>query len=176
MTKGLKRNNNLSDVLDKGKALANLGLSLIDYEAIANLYPGNEIDFSVIGNIAGSEGNYQSQLDIISATLSGVQPASFLGQQGGTIQGDWTHVGGITVLNSGLPSGFSPSSDPLFVLSIENNEPFITASGLVVSGLNFQGIRQASGLVMLSGVPSGATVLAPLQIAGAPYFIQGQAI
>jgi len=176
MTKGLKRNNNLSDVPDKEKALVNLGLLPADYEAIANLYIGDEIDFSAIGNIAGSAGNYQSQLDIISTTLSGITPSGLLNQQGGAIQGNWTHIGGITILGSGLPSGFPPSSDPLFVLSIENGEPVITASGLVVSGLNFQGIRQGSGLVMLSGVPSGATVLAPLQIAGTSYFIQGQAI
>ena len=180
MTKGLKRINNLSDVPDKNKALINLGLLPEDYAALRGIYPSLGIDFSVIGNIAGSAGNYQNQIDGITLSLSGVVLSGFVSKSGNnTIQGSWTNSGGTISVSSGLPSGYPPSSDSLFALSIENNEAVIVCSGLTTSsGLSFETLRGGSGMVSRATISSGtsAFMLVPIQIGGVQYQVEAQAV
>jgi hypothetical protein len=175
MTKGLKRSSNLSDVPNKEEALANLGLSIEDYRALRGIYPSLNIDFSLIGNIANSEGNYQSQIDGIATVLSGIVPSGFVNKSGNSlISGSWSN-GGSMMVASGLPSGYAPSSDSLFSLSVENNEAVIVCSGLVIgSGISFNSLR-AGNNVLNSGVAAsglGGYSLAPIFIAGTQYFVE----
>jgi len=177
MTKGFVRANNLSDILDKAVALANLGLSQEDYAALKGLYTTAGIDFSVIGGIAGSVGNYQAQVDAISGTLAGVTVANFVNRQGnGTISGNWTNTGGYFSVASGLPSGFSPSSDSRFVLSIENGEAVISASGITASGFSFSSWRQSATTVSQQAISTGISELRliPIEINGTMYYMEGQ--
>ena len=177
MTKGLARANNLSDVPDKKQALANLGLAPDDYTALKGLYTTAGIDFSVIGGIAGSIGNYQAQIDAISGTVAGVTVANFVNRQGnGTISGNWTSSGGYFSVASGLPSGFLPSSDSLFVLSIENGEAVISASGITASGFSFSSWRQSATTVSQQAISTGIGELRliPIEINGTVYYMEGQ--
>jgi len=178
MTKGLARANNLSDVPDKKQALANLGLAPDDYTALKGLYTTAGIDFSVIGGIAGSIGNYQAQIDAISGTVAGVTVANFVNRQGnGTISGNWTSSGGYFSVASGLPLGFSPSSDSLFVLSIENGEAVISASGITASGFSFSSWRQSASMIPQQVIPTGVSSvrLIPIAVNGITYYLEGQA-
>ena len=178
MTKGLVRANNLSDIPDKAVALANLGLLQEDYAALRGLYTTAGIDFSVIGGIAGSVGNYQAQIDGISGTLAGVTVANFVNKQGnGTISGNWTNTGGYFSVASGLPSGFSPSFDSRFVLSIENGEAIISASGITASGFSFSSWRQSATTVSQQAISTGVSSmrLIPIAVDGVVYYLEGQA-
>jgi len=173
MTKGLVRANNFSDLADKGEAVVNLGLSAADYTALKGLYTTAGIDFAVIGEIGNSQGNYQAQLDGIATTLSGVVLSGYVNRSGDTILGTWTHSGIINI-SSGLPSGYLASTDSLFSLSIESGEAVIVASGLIASGLSYNGVRQSSSTVQRAFLPSGFSPLhlIPLQVGGQSFFAE----
>lgn len=173
MTKGLVRANNFSDLADKDEAVVNLGLSAADYAALKGLYTTAGIDFAVIGEIGNSQGNYQAQLDGISTTLSGVVLSGYVNRSGDTILGTWTHSGIINI-SSGLPSGYPASTDSLFSLSIESGEAVIVASGLIASGLSYNGVRQSSSTVQRAFPPSGFSPLhlIPLQVGGQSFFAE----
>jgi len=173
MTKGLVRANNFSDLADKDEAVVNLGLSAADYAALKGLYTTAGIDFAVIGEIGNSQGNYQAQLDGIGTTLSGVVLSGYVNRSGDTILGTWTHSGIINI-SSGLPSGYPASTDSLFSLSIESGEAVIVASGLIASGLSYNGVRQSSSTVQRAFLPSGFSPLhlIPLQIGGQSFFAE----
>jgi len=177
MTKGLVRSNNLSDVPDKKQAVINLGLALEDYAALKGLYTTASLDFAVVGGIAGSEGNYQAQIDAISGSIAGVVLSGFVNRQGnGAISGNWTNTGGYFSVASGLPSGFSPSSDSHFVLSIENGEAVISASGITASGFSFSSWRQSATTVSQQAISTGVSELRliPVEINGTIYYMEGQ--
>jgi hypothetical protein len=173
MTKGLVRANNFSDLADKDEAVVNLGLSAADYAALKGLYTTAGIDFAVIGEIGNSQGNYQAQLDGIGTTLSGVVLSGYVNRSGDTILGTWTHSGIINI-SSGLPSGYPASTDSLFSLSIESGEAVIVASGLIASGLSYNGVRQSSSTVQRAFPPSGFSPLhlIPLQVGGQSFFAE----
>ncbi len=173
MTKGLVRANNFSDLADKDEAVVNLGLSATDYAALKGLYTTAGIDFAVIGEIGNSQGNYQAQLDGIGTMLSGVILSGYVNRSGGTILGTWTH-NGIIDISGGLPSGYPASTDSLFSLSIESGEAVIVTSGLIASGLSYNGVRQSSSTVQRAFPPSGFSPLhlIPLQVGGQSFFVQ----
>ncbi len=174
MTRGLVRANNFSDLTDKDQAVTNLGLSSVDYAALKGLYTTAGIDFAVIGEIGNSQGNYQAQLDGLSSTFSGIVLSGYVNRSGNSaITGNWSHSGIIDVV-SGLPSGYPASTDSLFSLSIENGEAVIVASGLIASGLSYNGVRQSSSTVQRALPPSGFSPLhlIPLQVGGQGYFAE----
>jgi hypothetical protein len=174
MTRGLVRANNFSDLTDKDQAVTNLGLSSVDYAALKGLYTTAGIDFAVIGEIGNSQGNYQAQLDGVSSTFSGIVLSGYVNRSGNSaITGNWSHSGIIDIV-SGLPSGYPASTDSLFSLSIENGEAVIVASGLIASGLSYNGVRQSSSTVQRALPPSGFSPLhlIPLQVGGQGYFAE----
>ena len=175
MTKGLVRANNFSDLADKDQAVVNLGLSSADYAALKGLYATAGIDFAVIGEIGNSQGNYQAQLDGLTTTFSGVALSGYVNRSGNSsIIGNWTHGGGYISVNNGLPSGYPASTDSLFSLSIESGEAVIVASGLVASGLSYNGVRQSNSTVTQASLRNGFSPLhlIPLQVGGQAYFAQ----
>jgi len=175
MTKGLVRANNFSDLADKDQAVVNLGLSSADYAALKGLYATAGIDFAVIGEIGNSQGNYQAQLDGLTTTFSGVALSGYVNRSGNSsIIGKWTHGGGYISVNNGLPSGYPASTDSLFSLSIESGEAVIVASGLVASGLSYNGVRQSNSTVTQASLRNGFSPLhlIPLQVGGQAYFAQ----
>ena len=175
MTKGLVRSNNFADLDNKEQAVVNLGLAQADYAALKGLYTTAGIDFAVIGEIGNSQGNYQAQLDGLTTTFSGVALSGYVNRSGNSsIIGNWTHGGGYISVNNGLPSGYLASTDSLFSLSIESGEAVIVASGLVASGLSYNGVRQSNSTVTQASLRNGFSPLhlIPLQVGGQAYFAQ----
>ena len=175
MTKGLVRSNNFADLDNKEQAVVNLGLAQADYAALKGLYTTAGIDFAVIGEIGNSQGNYQAQLDGLTTTFSGVALSGYVNRSGNSsIIGNWTHGGGYISVNNGLPSGYPASTDSLFSLSIESGEAVIVASGLVASGLSYNGVRQSNSTVTQASLRNGFSPLhlIPLQVGGQAYFAQ----
>ena len=174
MTKGLVRANNLADLSSKQDSIVNLGLAIADYDSLKSLYTTAGLDFSVVGSIAGSIGNYQAQIDGISSTLSGIVLSGFVNRQGnGLISTSWANSDGIISI-SGVLSGYPPSSGTTFALSIEQGEAVITASGLSANDLAYNSFRQANSTVVRASPPSGFNTLQliPLQVGGQSFFVQ----
>ena len=172
MTRGLVRNNNLSDLPSPEDARINLGLSSEDYDAIKGLYIGVGLRASDVQCIARSANNYQLQVDVTSATLSGIIVSDYVANAGDTISGTWTNTGFIqsaTVIQSG--STLAASSDALFTLSASGlSYSLSTATLSMTSGLTVQALRDNGSVVFASGVVTNKLV--PIKIGGVQFFVE----
>jgi len=172
MTRGLVRNNNLSDLPSPEQARINLGLSNEDYDAIKGLYIGIGLRASDVQRIARSASNYQLQVDVTSATLSGIVASDFVANAGDTITGTWTNTGFIqstAVIQSG--STLAASSDALFTLSASGlSYSLSTASLTMASGLTVQALRDNGSVVFASGVVTNKLV--PIKIRDVQFFVE----
>lgn len=172
MTQGLVRKNNLSDLHDPLQARRNLGLADADYSRIRGLYSSAGVSNVDIQRIAGSLGNYQTQINSISATISGIDPSLYANKAGDTLTGVWANTGRIGAVSIRI-SGVTPtaSSDALFTHDYAVGQFKITTSTMVAaSGINVENIVDGGGVVFASGVTTNKLV--PIAINGVPYYLE----
>ena len=172
MTKGLVRQNNLSDLPSPEQARINLGLATADYDRIRGLYAGARVSNYDIQRIAGSVGNYQLQINTINTTISGITPALYANRAGDTISGVWTNIGRISAIDIKV-SGITPqsSSDSLFTYNYQQDDFRLTASGMTAPlGLTVEALSDGGGVVFASGVLTGKLV--PITIEGVQFFLE----
>lgn len=172
MARGLVRKNNLSDLQDAEQARVNLGLATADYNRIRGLYASAGVSNTDVQRIAGSTSNYQQQIDLLSASLSGIVPSLYVARSGDTITSGWTNQGYIqpgSLVQSGIT--LSGSSDSLFTLTVSGLSYSLSTSSLVCNlGLTVQALSDNGGVVFASGVV--ANKLVPVRIGGVPYFLE----
>ena len=172
MIKGLVRKNNLSDLESPEQARINLGLATDDYSRIKGLYTSAGVFNIEIQRIANSQGNYQSQIDAINATINSIVPAAYVNVSGDTISGTWTNVGRIGAI-SVLVSGSTPtaSSDSLFTHEAAGGQFRLTTTTLVANqGLNVGRLIASGNTVVASGVVVGRRI--PITINTVPFFLE----
>lgn len=172
MPKGLVRKNNLSDLANAEQARINLGLATADYNRIRGLYSSAGVSNVDVQRIAGSTGNYQAQINSLTATLSGIVPSLYVSRSGDTITSGWTNYGYIQpgqLVQSGVT--LTGSTDSLFTLTVSGLSFALSTSTLVCnSGLTIQGLSDNGGVVFASGVV--ANKLVPMRINGVQYFLE----
>lgn len=172
MTKGLVRNNNLSDLENAEQARINLGLATADYNRIRGLYASAGVSNVDVQRIAGSTGNYQNQLDSLNSTISGIDASLYANKTGDTLTGTWTNTGRISaviVRQSGVTP--SPSSDALFTHDYQGGQFQLNAATIVVnSGITVENFIDSGNVVFASGVVTNKLV--PIMIGGVPYFLE----
>ena len=172
MARGLVRKNNLSDLPSPERARVNLGLATEDYNRIRGLYASAGVSNVDVQRIAGSTGNYQTQINSLSATLSGIDASLYVARSGDTITSGWTNIGYIVpgnVVQSGIT--LSGSSDSLFTLTVSGLSFSLSTSTLTMqSGMTVEGLSDNGGVVFASGV--NANKLVPIRVNGVPYFLE----
>ena len=173
MTRGLVRKNNLSDLPSPEQARINLGLATADYNRIRGLFTSAGVSNVDVQRIAGSTGNYQTQINGLNATLSGIVPSLYVNRSGDTITSGWTNIGHIqpgSLVQSGVT--LSGSSDSLFSLVVSGLSFRLSTSSLICnSGLTVQGLSDNGNVEFASGVTS-PNKLVPMQINGVQYFLE----
>jgi hypothetical protein len=172
MTRGLVRNNNLSDLPSVEQARINLGLATVDLNRIRGLFSSAGVLPSDVQRIAGSTANYQQQVNSINTTISGIVPALYVEKTGDFISGAWTNTGVMSAV-SVLISGSTPqaSSDALFVHDYQAGQfELTTATMTAASGLTVETVVDRGGVVFASGVVTNKLV--PLKIGGVQFFLE----
>ena len=172
MTRGLVRNNNLSDLPSAEQARINLGLATIDLNRIRGLFTSAGVLSSDVQRIAGAAANYQQQINSINATVSGIVPALYVEKAGDSISGAWTNTGIMSAV-SVLVSGSTPqaSSDALFAHDYQAGQfELATTTMTAASGLTVETLVDRGGVVFASGVVTNKLV--PLKIGGVQFFLE----
>ena len=171
MARGLARKNNLSDLASAEEARANLGLATDDYNRIRGLFTSAGVSNVDVQRIANSTGNYQTQIDGLNASLSGIVPSSYVQLSGDTITSGWTNTGYIQAsqfVQSG--STLSGSTDSLFTLSASGLSYSLSTSAMVCQqGFSFTSLLDNGNVVFSSGVTTSKRV--PIGVNGVPYFV-----
>lgn len=172
MVRGLVRKNNLSDLPDPEQARINLGLATQDYNRIRGLYSSAGVSNVDVQRIAGSTSNFQQQINNLTATLSGINPALYVNRSGDTIVSGWTNQGYIQALrivqNGTVLSG---STDSLFSLSVSGLSFALSTSTLACSsGITVQALSDNGAVTFASGVVPNKRV--PVRINGVQYFFE----
>lgn len=172
MTRGLVRKNNLSDLQNPEQARINLGLASADYDRIRGLYESAGLNNVDIQRIANSTSNFQQQINLLNASLSGIVPELYVTRSGDTVTSGWTNQGYIqpgSLVQSGTT--LSGSSDSLFTLTVSGLSYSLSTTTLVCnSGVTVQGITSSGNAVSASGVVPNKLV--PIKINGIPYFLE----
>lgn len=172
MVRGLVRKNNFSDLENPEQARINLGLATEDLNRIRGLYLSAGVSNVDVQRIAGSTGNFQGQIDSLTASLSGIVPSLYVTRSGDTITSGWTNYGYIqpgNLVQSGVT--LSGSTDSLFTLTVSGLSFNLSTTSLVCnSGLTVQGLRDNGGVIFASGVV--ANKLVPMKINGVQYFLE----
>jgi len=173
MVRGLVRKNNLSDLENAERARINLGLVSADYNRIRGLYTSAGVTNVDVQRIGRSASNYQQQINLLSASLSGIIPSLYVARSGDTITSGWTNQGYIqpgSLVQSGTT--LSGSSDSLFTLTVPGLSYSLSTSSLLCNlGLTVQGLADnGDNVVFASGVVPDKRV--PINIKGIPYFLE----
>lgn len=172
MTQGLVRNKNLADLQSPKEAVANLGLNSEDYDRIKGLYTSVGLRASDVQCIARSSSNYQSQINTLSSTLSGIIPSNYISTAGDTISGAWTSNGMIqspSVVSNGAT--LAASSDALFALTVSGLSFALSTSTITMnSGLTIQSLKDNGSVVLSSGITPNKLV--PMKINGTQYYLE----
>jgi len=172
MTRGLVRNNNLSDLTNAEQARINLGLATADYNRIRGLYSSAGVRPWEIQRIAGSAGNYQTQINSINSIINGINPALYALKTGDTLTGTWTNIGRIGAVSI-VQSGSTPqsSSDALFDYDYQAGDFELTTSSMIAnSGITTEKLVDKGGVVLSSGVTPDRLV--PIKINGVQYYAE----
>lgn len=172
MVRGLVRKNNLSDLLDPIKARANLGLADADYQSIRGLFTSAGVSSLDLRYIAGSQGNYQQQINTIFASISGIDFSAYADKSGATLSGTWTNVGSISAAVVQL-SGVTPtaSTDALFTATRQGDGLAIFAATVSMpSGLTVSSIASGSGIIEASGITPNRLV--PIKLGAVQYYLE----
>jgi hypothetical protein len=172
MTRGLVRNNNLSDLPNPIQARANLGLATADYNRIRGLFTSAGVSNIDVQRLAGSTSNFQQQINSINATISGIVPSLYVDRTGDSITGEWTNIGrmsAVFIRQSGTTP--SPSTDALFTHEYQEGNFRLTASTLTINtGLTVENFVDGGSMVLGSGITPNARV--PISIRGVPFFLE----
>ena len=172
MTRGLVRDNNLSDLADPIRARENLGLAAADYDSMRGLSLSAGVTNTDVQRIANSAGPYQPQLNAINVALSGVVPSLYASRSGDTISGTWTNTGYIQAsgfIQSGTTLG--ASSDALFSLTVSGLSFTLSTSGVTMNqGLTVQSFSNSGNTVAATGVTTNKLV--PFKVNGVAYFLE----
>jgi hypothetical protein len=169
--RGLVRNNKLSDLTDPLKARENLRLSAADYDKIRGLYTVSGLTNVAIQGIAGSESNYQLQINSLNSALSSIDPSLYASISGDTLTGTWTNEGTIiaeTFVVSGVT--LAPSTDSTFTQVSGSSR--INANSTITINNNLSALNlEAEGSI---AVASGKTIAQtmPVRINGIAYKIE----
>jgi hypothetical protein len=170
--RGLARKNNLSDLQSAERARINLGWAVQDYNRIRGLFTSAGVSNIDVQRIANSTGDYQGQIDALTTTLSGINPALYVSRSGDTISGEWTNTGYIVpgfLVQSGVT--LSGSSDSLFTLTVSGLSFALSTSTLTIqSGITIEKLSDNGGVVFASGVVPNKLV--PITIGSVPYFLE----
>ena len=172
MARGLVRKNNLSDLENAEQARINLGLATADYNRIRGLCTSAGVSNVDVQRIAGSAGNFQTQINSLNTSLSGIVPSLYVSRSGDTITSGWTNQGYIqpgSLVQSGTT--LSGSSDSLFTLAVSGLSYSLSTSSLVCDlGLTVQSLVDNGSVAFDSGVV--VNKLVPMKINGVQYFLE----
>lgn len=154
MTKGLVRDNNLSDLPDPEAARINLGLRTEDYQRIKGLFLSSGLTNLDVQKINNSSSNFQSQINSSTARLATIEPSLYADKSGDTLTGTWTNQGKIgasgIIENDILLSG---STDSTFSRSLPLSSLEINASGITMpSGLKVAEVTSSGNVTIESGL------------------------
>lgn len=172
MTRGLVRNNNLSDLPSPEQARINLGLATADYQRIRGLFQSAQVSNLDVQKIAGATSNFQQQINSINATVSGIVPTPYANKAGDSLTGTWTNTGIMSAVVI-RASGITPqaSSDALFTHNYQEGLfKLSTATMVANSGLTVETIVDGGGVAMASGVVTNKLV--PIKIGGVQFFLE----
>lgn len=172
MTRGLVRNNNLSDLADPVQARINLGLATADYNRIRGLFTSAGVSHVDVQRIARASSNYQQQITSIISTLFNIVPSNYVALSGGTITSGWTNTGFIRA-TSFITNGvvLSGSTDSLFTLTVSGFSFAISTSSIVCNlGLTVSSLVDNGNMQLSSGVT--VNKLARISVNGRPFFIE----
>lgn len=172
MTRGLVKKNNLSDLQNVEQARTNLGWATQDYIAIRGLYVSSGVRNTDIQKIANSNGNFQSQINASTTSLTSIVPALYASQSGDTLTGTWTNQGAINanaIINNGTT--LSGSISALFSRSLPlSSFGLETLSGITIaSGVSVDRLLVSDNMIVSSGISETSKI--SIQVNGVDYKI-----
>lgn len=169
MTRGLARKNNLGDLTDPQKALANLGLAVADYNRIRGLYAVG-LTNTAIQRIASSTSNFQSQINSMNSVLSGIDPGLYANRTGDTLTGTWTNIGTISAQSFVSGGTLNPSNDALFVCGPRSARIAALFSIELPNGLYVRELVSEGNAIQSTEKPTASSM--PLVVSGTTYRIE----